>query len=130
MSCILHWGLFNMCHHDSYCCWWAFAVQEKSKIGTSKIIIVIIGCPDSSVSKIVCLTTSYIPLQHGFDHANSMLAKMLSGEKNINKKPSGMYEWFDWHLPGCGGFTGYFLSARQRLTWLFSTSRRSIKMCF
>ena len=30
-----------------------------------------------------------------------------------------MYEWFDCHLPGCGGFTEYFLAAQPRNTLAF-----------
>ena len=30
-----------------------------------------------------------------------------------------MYELFDCHLPGCGGFTEYFLAARPRTTLAF-----------
>ena len=44
---------------------------------------------------------SYIPLPDGLGRAGVMLAKILSGEKYINIKPCGMYDWFDCHLPGC-----------------------------
>ena len=32
---------------------------------------------------------------------------------------SDMYECFDCHLPGCGGFTGYFPAVRPRTTLAF-----------
>ena len=48
-----------------------------------------------------------------------MLTKISSGEKNINIKPCGGYEWFDCHLPGCVGFTGYFSAALPRTTLVF-----------
>ena len=50
----------------------------------------------------------------GSNRAGVMLAKISNGVKNINVKPCGMYEWFDCHLPGCSGFTEYFLAARPR----------------
>ena len=30
-----------------------------------------------------------------------------------------MYEWFDCHLPGCGGFTEYFPATQLRITLAF-----------
>ena len=30
-----------------------------------------------------------------------------------------MYEWFDCHLPGFGGFTGYFPAVRPKTTLAF-----------
>ena len=66
----------------------------------------LLGCPDSSVGKMVWFTTSYISLSHRFES----LVK-----KTINIKLCGMYEWSDCYLLGCGGFT----AAGPRTTMTF-----------
>ena len=48
--------------------------------------------------------------------AGCMLAKILGGERI---KPGGMYEWFDCHLPVCGGFHRVFPGCTERNTLYF-----------
>ena len=47
-----------------------------------------------------------------------ILAKNMEWWKNISIKPCGVYEWFDCHLPGWGGFTVYFMAARKTASFL------------
>ena len=44
--------------------WWDGLCTERGEQQPSPIKL---GCPDSSVSKMVCFSTSYIPLRRGFE---------------------------------------------------------------